>query len=281
ALCALYGNRNSEDKMVSVKLVYKDVVDFYRDLNKSQKLYFLSVLFLIIQFFTKHLPDPVNKTFFYLAMIFLIWAVINDLLSLYQVLWSKPIDKGLLLLGYTFLANLSLSLGAQYVNQSVGVEPYLYKHSIVFAAIMSVPVVAALVAAVAWFVIIVFGFLYLLFGLNIKQVSEVGLLTDVLPKNDEKYFTITTIVRIFAIGAVCYTAYNLFSGYNERYNNFVIVQTKAFLYHFEALELSRCKLQDNSKFLPLNEKELIVLSKSAAGEYIFNLSLCEPKLPRT
>ncbi|MUL04325.1 hypothetical protein GNP89_19360 [Aliivibrio fischeri] len=267
--------------MVSVKLVYKDVVDFYRDLNKSQKLYFLSVLFLIIQFFTKHLPDPVNKTFFYLAMIFLIWAVINDLLSLYQVLWSKPIDKGLLLLGYTFLANLSLSLGAQYVNQSVGVEPYLYKHSIVFAAIMSVPVVAALVAAVAWFVIIVFGFLYLLFGLNIKQVSEVGLLTDVLPKNDEKYFTITTIVRIFAIGAVCYTAYNLFSGYNERYNNFVIVQTKAFLYHFEALELSRCKLQDNSKFLPLNEKELIVLSKSAAGEYIFNLSLCEPKLPRT
>ncbi|MDF2156097.1 hypothetical protein [Vibrio sp. CAU 1672] len=267
--------------MVSVKFVYQGIIDFYRELNKSQKLYFVSAIFFTVQFFTKYLPEPANKTFFSLAMIFLVWAVINDLLALYHTLWNTPLGKGILLLGYTFLANLSLSLGAQYVNNSVGVEPYLYKHSIVFAAIMSVPVVAALVAAVAWLVAIVFGSIYLLFGLNIQQASDAGLLKDVLPKNSEIHPFITTIVRVLAIGLVCYFAYNLFAGYNERYNDFVVKQTKAFLYHFEALEHSRCKIQGGSKFLPLNDKELIVASQNSAGNYVFKLEVCKPKLPRT
>ncbi|HBN6206189.1 TPA: hypothetical protein L3M66_004874, partial [Vibrio parahaemolyticus] len=275
------GKWSLENKVVSVKFVYQGIIDFYRELNKSQKLYFVSAIFFTVQFFTKYLPEPANKTFFSLAMIFLVWAVINDLLALYHTLWNTPLGKGILLLGYTFLANLSLSLGAQYVNNSVGVEPYLYKHSIVFAAIMSVPVVAALVAVVAWLVAIVFGSIYLLFGLNIQQASDAGLLKDVLPKNSEIHPFITTIVRVLAIGSVCYFAYNLFAGYNERYNDFVVKQTKAFLYHFEALEHSRCKIQGGSKFLPLNDKELIVASQNSAGNYVFKLEVCKPKLPRT
>ncbi len=268
--------------MINIRSIYQGVLGGYQDLNKSQKLYFISAIFLIIQFFTRHLPEPANKTFFSLAMVFMVWAVVHDLLSLYQSLWSKPLGKGILLLGYTLLANLSLSLGTQYVNNAVGVEPYLYKHSVIFSAIMSVPVVAALVAAVAWFVIIGFGFLYLFLGLNIQQASEAGLLADILPKNKESHFALTTIVRIIGIGTICYTSYSLFSGYNERYNNFVVEQTKAFLYHFEAIEFSRCKLDDGAKLLPLNDKELVLVTRSSSGEYVFELSLCEPKLkPRT
>ncbi|EKO3844536.1 hypothetical protein NTE29_004847 [Vibrio harveyi] len=264
--------------MISVRAIYQDVLGFYQDLNKSQKLYFVSAMLLIVQFFTRHLPEPANSTAFSLAMVFLVWAVVRDLLFLYQALWSKPLGKGVLLLGYTLLANLSLSLGVQYVNNAVGVEPYLYKHSVIFSAIMSVPVVAALVAAVAWFVIIGFGVLYLFFGLNIQQASEAGLLADILPANKENHFVLTTVVRIIAIGTICYTSYNLFSGYNERYNNFVIEQTKAFLYHFETIEFSRCKLENGTKFLPLNDKELVLATRSSSGEYTFKLSLCEPKL---
>ncbi|YCO05608.1 hypothetical protein ACB087_15350 [Vibrio sp. VNB-15] len=187
----------------------------------------------------------------------------------------------MLLLVYTFLVNMSLSIGAQYVNKAVGAEPYLYKHSIVFSAIMSVPVVAALVLAIIWLSVVIFGFLYLLFGLNIKQVSDSGFLSDVLPKHIEKHFAFTTVVRIIAIGTISYSSYSLFNGYNERYNDFVVIQTQAFLYHFEALEESRCEVKTGTKFLPLNENEIIIVTKLAQGKYNFELEECKPKLVRT
>lgn len=264
--------------MQAVQLAVRNIRDVYNELNKSQKLYFISAFCLLFHFGFQHLPEPANKTFFSLFVIFLVWAVAFDFLNIYKALWSTALGKGVLLLGYTLLVNMSLSIGAQYVNEAIGVEPYLYKHSIVYAAIMSVPILAALVLGAISFLVIVFGSIFLFFGMNLQHAKETGFLSDILPTSSERYFIRTTMVRIISIGAVSYASFSLFYGYNVQYDKFIVEQTKAYIYHFEALEKSRCKLKGNTKFLPLNGNELVTIKKLSGGDYKFTHELCEPKI---
>jgi len=267
--------------MIIIQNVVSKVRTIYQGLSKSQKLYFIATSCLLIHFFTRHLPEPANKTFFSLAIIFFVWVVIYDFLSVYKALWETLIGKGILLLAYTLLANLSLSIGSQYVNNAVGVEPYLYKYSIIFSAIMSVPIVASLVLAVIWLLVVIFGSLYLFLGINLQQVKSASFISDLLPATKEQYFVLTTIVRILVIASISYSSFSIFSGQNAKYNDFVLEQTEAFIFHFEALDKSRCELEKGVKYLPVNEKELIIITRQSDGDYKFKLALCKSRLHRS
>lgn len=250
----------------------------YCTLNKSQKLYFISISCLLFQLIFRYLPSPIDNLFLTISIVFISWAVIFDTLQIYKALWETIIGKGILLLSYTLIVNISLSIGAQYVNEVVGIEPYLYKHTIIFSAILSTPLLSALILGILSFFIITLGMFYLFFKINIQKANENGFLDDILPVKKERYFILTTIIRIISIASISYACFSFFSGYNDKYNEFILKQTKLFLYNFESFDKSRCSLKKGVRYLPVSDKEIVTIVKLDGDNIKFKLTPCSPRL---
>ena len=186
--------------MDSIKLKIRELVAHQSEiLSKSQVLYVIGILFLILSFLIKPIDFfHIYYTLFQMFLGFGFLGVINDFVILYKKLWSYVLGKATLLLLFAILlqsaTNFALAFSSQIINEITGIIPTNLKYTINFVSILTIPVIAAIASMLIFTLIIGFGFVFMFACHIFKDWKEKPFLKVITPKFDEPYLLLTTFI---------------------------------------------------------------------------------------
>lgn len=263
----------------SIAISPKKILATFTQLNRSQRFYVLGIYALSMLFLCKFLAVTyLEKPFAQLFLLLAILGILNDVLSLYKILWSTHIGKAAVLIIYAFCANIAFALASQAINSIILVETFQLPHTITFVAILTTPIFIIMGLIIAFTFSLLFFQFYLIFLKITKDLREIPELSTLFPNKMELWPIRTSIVRIFFISIIGFMLSKYTHQLMPKYDAFLEENTSAFIYHFEAYPHSRCVLKEGEKVIPLEDEEIIIASKKIDGGYKFEHSVCTPKL---
>lgn len=242
--------------------------EIYRKLNRSQKLYLIGVPLTLNTLFWYLTPfNDLTFLSFILLSICLSCGIVSDILFIYSKIWKTIIGKSLLLVFYVFLTTLTYAFSDQIVNSIVAFESTNINRASSFVAIMLIPIVVMVVTFIVFLVFIFLVQFYIIFVLHFSKNKEFS----------ENYAGWTCAGRVLIYPFIFGILLGVGKAYENKYENFVLSQTKAFIYNFEAKEFSRCIVPKGNKVISVSSEEIIVVSE-VAGKYYFTPQICVPIL---
>lgn len=252
----------------------------YELLNRSQKYFLVGLILAIITLFWYLTPfKSLYFVSFIIMALILMLGVISDILYIYNRVWKTTIGKSLLLLSYFFLTTLTFAIADQIVNYIVEFDSSSLNRSSTFVSILLTPLVIFVVVSFIFFMFLLLGQFYLLFITYFNNLKSSKILSIFLPNITEKYPGWSCGARFIiypcALGIVLAVGQNL----GSKYEDFVVNQTKAFIYNFEAKKFSRCVIPEGSKVVTVSSDEIIIVTKQD-GKYSFLATPCEPILKK-
>lgn len=205
-------------------------------------------------------------------------AIIHGGVSIYKFIWNSTLGKAAILLLSIFVANFSLALSAQWINQSIGVEPSKLIYTLTFTSILTAPIVF-LIACFTLLVPLIIGFqIYIALAMVINEMRKNSKFTKFISNKIEAYTAFTAIVRfIFILGFLFY-ALSQSGELIPKYNKFIDKEINNFIYEYEAFSKSRCKLKEGEKAIMINDKEIVIVSQNESKDYNFQLAKCISKV---
>lgn len=258
--------------------VLKKIEYIYNQLNRSQKFFALGAIFGICTFFWYLTPF---KSIYFTSLcalgLVLLLGVISDFLFIYNKVWDTTIGKSLFVLLYVFLTTLTYAVADQIVNSIVAFDSSGLNRTSTFVSILLTPLVILIVTSIIFFLFLILGQFYLLFITYIKDMKSDKFLSNFIPNITEEYPGWSCVARFIIYPCVLGFLLGLGQIFGFTYQNFVLNQTRAFIYNFEAKKFSRCETPAGSKVITVSDKEIILVAKVNEA-YKFTPSLCEPIL---
>lgn len=247
-------------------------------LNRSQKFYYFSILSFLLGLITQQIGlDKLSLSVFLVASILAGFGVISDVLIIYKKVWETNIGKAFILIGFALATNLAYAISSQIVNEILTFESTKLLYTINFVAVVLIPFFALALSAVIFITLIVLSQFYLLIVASINSFKNGECLKGIISVNIEAHPIVTFIVRVIAFSFVFRVFWLANVAGAPIYTDFVIENTKAFIYHLEAKSFSRCVLANGQKAIEINDKEIIIVEE-IDGKYKFTPQVCEPRL---
>lgn len=248
------------------------------NLNRSQKLYYFGVVFLLLAgFWWLTRFTDIALAVLSLSGIFFTLAIISDIDSVYKKIWNINIGKGLILLVYAITTNLAYAIAAQFITEVVKYDPVKLVFAINFVAVLLVPLFIAAASFVIFFMFFMFGQAYMLIVVQAEHIRSSRCLKGIIPEINEQYPQSTFFIRFLVFPLLLSFYGTIAENYYPSYLKFIKSSTESFIFNFEAKQYSRCTLEDGQRALYVNEKELVVVEE-VSSRYIFTATLCKPKL---
>ncbi|WP_151716028.1 hypothetical protein [Acinetobacter sp. TUM15071] len=188
------------------------------------------------------------------------------------------IGKSLLILLYVLLTTLTYAIADQIVNSIVAFDSSgLSSSTNTFVSILLVPLVILVVTSILFLILFIIGQFYLLFITVFSNLKDDKVLSKFIPNITEEYAGWSCAARFIIYSCVCGFLLSLGQIFGIKYQDFLVEQTQAFIYKFEAKEFSRCITPHGSKVITVSDNEIILVT-NINNEYKFTPSLCEPIL---
>jgi len=201
-------------------------------------------------------------------------AISYDFLALYKKVYETILGKAVLLILFSFCANIAIALSSQIVNGVVGVDPSKFPHAIAFLSILTIPffIVAGfgilsivLVMAIPFFMIV-----HTLPDEKSKEVFFPGLISkETIPyPKTTRFVQLTSFVVFF--GAV----YSWSTMSTKIYETFLTDTAQSFIYQFEMYPKAPCSIDSTNRIAFLGDEMILVASKNNAV-VTFKLQECK------
>lgn len=250
---------------------------YYALLKTNQKLYVNATIFLLIYLlFPKVINPDLDKAI--LSIFIAIWvsAMCCDLLHIYKKVYESLIGKSILLILFTVLTSVALSFSAQVVNEATGVNPTNFPHTQRILAILSIPLLAALIGGIVYIGTLVLSPLILMFQMaddDFKRFFIPGYSSE----NEISFPKITRIIQIVSFAVLSGLIYGLSQKISNDYNTFLTNSARTLIYNLEMYTRAPCPIEKGARFAFIVDDQILVGTKNKA-DTIFYLAECKPKL---
>lgn len=258
--------------------VHVKTQDLCERLSRSQKFYFFGVVFTFIALFCYITPfEPAFFSVFITAGALFSFGAASDILLVYKKIWDTVIGKGLVLIIYAAATNVSYALASQVVNEIVAFESSKLIYATNFVAVMLIPLFALVFISAIFAVIFIFGQFYMLFITYADLLKKDKCLAKLIPQNVESHPVASFVARLIIFPTVLGFYWSISANAMPAYSNLIEDSAKAFIYNLEARKFSRCRLKEDQRAIPINDKEIVIAEKKGES-YLFTPMLCTPKL---
>lgn len=263
------------------------IYSFYNSLTFSQKNYLIAIICIFIAFFTWPINNIIlnnheqNLLYFSLIPAFLLCiGFIADSLNIYEKAWKSTLGKAAISVVFIFIANITLSLSSQIINDALKADPSNFAYTLSFVSILIIPIIILFSIYIIAFLSFFFGALYFIlkyiFTISIKKS-----LIDFFYKNnsnlkEKTYNTISFIGRSSAIITLMIAA-SLSMKNIPQYNFRITEFAKIFAYNFEMYAYSHCKKEKLTKIAHININYILIGTKDNNGNCHFKTSKCNLK----
>ncbi|WP_045460657.1 hypothetical protein [Vibrio hyugaensis] len=254
------------------------LTNYYKVLNRSQKLYLFSITCLLLSIITNPVLMDMSKGFLSLALLITLIALIKDGNKIYKIIWSHNLGKGIMLVLYALLANICFALGDQFVNDALGVEPTTFKYVRVYASILILPFLVISVALIVQMIVVIGSGVYFFIAWLLNSLVSVGILSEFIPERKERFWLLTAIVRVIVLSIFINCLHQKFLNNSNDYEKFVKSSIVSFVYFLESYSKSRCILAPEQRIVPLLNDEILVLYPLANNSYQISLKQCVPAI---
>lgn len=245
------------------------------ELNRSQKLYLfgvvISVISIVVLFFFQ---DKSILVFLTVGLLLLFFGVVSDGLVLYGKIWKTLIGRAAILIIYGAVGTLLYAYSSQIVNSVVGFESTQITKILPIVAVLLFPIVMSLVFFGVFIVSLVFMPFYLLYVDFTNKNSKNECLGKSLSKPEYLPY-ISAFSRIVIISFISSFLTQMYGKFDHKYTGFINSSVASLVYHFEAIEKSRCKVPEGYKSISINENEVIIIKPTDLG-YLFETIRCKP-----
>lgn len=261
-----------------LRLKFQRFDEVCEKLNRSQILYVAGGLFGILALFWHLTPfNDIFITSLFMAGMFFSFALISDLLVIYQKVWDTTIGKGLLLLVYAAATNITYATAARVVNELVKFDTSSLTYTVNFVAVLIAPLFIFFATCAALAVVLALGQFYLMFTLYSKDLQKSKFFSRLISKPFEEYPGLTFIARVLVFPSLLGMLWSFSNHITPGYEKFIGETAGAFIFNFDALRYSRCETDSASRVIKVTDTEIVVV-KHAGGTYEFSPQTCKPKV---
>lgn len=220
-------------------------------LQSNQIIYVIA----LVLFFTVDGDIETPSSGLWFVGILALFAMSRELWAIFVKVWESTLGRLVLLVTYAAIANFTLAIAAQKINEVIGVDPtYLY-HTQGLTVLLILPLWIMMVSVVA--MVISFGFLQVL-----KLISGIFVLLRIIAKDakpKEAFPKTFIIVRLILLVPVTMTLSHSLTWYAEQLN---LPQSSGFNF--------------NSTYIDVNNDEGAQIAN--AGLSIIDAQLNDPSL---
>lgn len=261
----------------SLRKAISKIQTSYSSLAVNQKLYVNALLFLLLySLFPKAINPDLDKGILSLFLIIWVTAMSCDLLTLYKKVYETLVGKAILLLVFTALTNVAISLSAQVVNDVTGVNPSSFPHTQAILAILMIPLLAVGIGGILYFGILILSPFIFMF-----HISDDELKRFIIPSYSISYkinfLKTTRIIQVVSIIVFFGLIYSLSQKISRNYSTFVSESARFFVYNMEMYSKAPCPIEGNGKIAFIGDDKILVGFKSKS-ETVFRLAECKTKL---
>ncbi|WP_226377321.1 MULTISPECIES: hypothetical protein [Burkholderia] len=230
----------------------------YQKLDTGQRLYLNCALVVLLYFVTFPLHRWWNFVgLLMLAIVFWFAGMVYDALTLYKRIYATHIGKGLLLLAFTGLTNLSIALANLRINGIAGVDPSKFPHTEIFVAILSIPFIGLLILmtlyAASVLFLPVYGFFFFAMDAKAKAFFSAGLI-----KQDESAYPVITGILRF-VGFFVFVGIVIFFAKQKLvdYDRFMTQTAEQSIYQLEMYEKAPCDVPAGARVAFLDDDNIV------------------------
>lgn len=243
----------------------------YRDLSKQQKRYLIAACLMILvahAWFigaTGMLREPLICMF-----LFVFFVAMRDAIDWYAAISDKILGKAFITISFVTGSTVAYGLAAQQIAIATNAIPVSFTRAAVLAAIMQIPVLVPVAAAVISAFFMTLSSLLMAPAMIPGARHIIALFIDERPPaTEQRFIFITRFFQIVIFSSLGPILFSLSQKTSAAYEAFVMKQIKTIVYELDMYPSSECNLEKGYKIAALGDSRFLIGTRGATGEINF------------
>jgi len=213
---------------------------------------------------------PLMKWYIPPILIFFAYIALHDISRFFKVFSAKPLGKAVIAVIFAAFSNLAYSIAGQMVNQVIQVTPTSFVHTVLFIAILTIPLLIILAAGIIFFICTMLSVLIMIpFMIRIPPSFKRWLFAGTLPDSKVPYALATRIFQVIFYMSIAALIANSEPKIKKWYESEISQWILGLIYNFDMYYGKECKLAPDYKLAPLGNSKFLVAKKFSSGEISF------------
>ncbi|WP_174874911.1 hypothetical protein [Vogesella oryzae] len=252
--------------------LFNKTTDTYKKLTAEQKLYVNACLLT-----TSTIPfylvggKPFLGFYFSGLLLFYGYIALHDVLRWYKALSENILGKAIIGITFAAASNFAYSLAGQAVSQIVHVAPTNFVRTVLFIAILMIPILMIFAGGIVFASGIAMSSLVMfttIVGNTVPNFTQ-WLFAGTIPESTIRFKSATRLFQFIFYSFLGFYIFTSGQKFSNWYESKISYLAPRLIYHFDMYEGRECKLDSQYKLSPLGDAKFLLAKISPSGDINF------------